>query len=107
MQLAHNLQPIEIAFAVTHDLVRTVTLLFRMGALPIAWMHVLSLPSHSPAEREIGLKDFPRVADRSTLWVHQFVVLRGGRPEAAIEVGIFSSQHADGARMKGASPVLL
>ena len=106
MILASDLQAVEVALAVAHDLVRPVAFLVRMGGLPVTGMHILRLEAHGPAEGEVGLKDFLRVADR-TLVTHEALRGRRSRAEAAIEVRVFRREYTDGARVKAARPVVV
>ena len=71
VQLAGDLQAIEIAFAVAHDLVGAIAVLVGMGRLPVAGMDVLRLQPHGPPEGEVGLKHLAGVADRTAARVHQ------------------------------------
>ena len=95
VQLAGDLQAIEVAFAVAHDLVGAIAVLVGMGRLPIAGMDVLGVPAHGPPEGEVGLKHLAGVADRPALGVHQPLGRRAGRSEAAVEQGVLGRQGAD------------
>src|SRR5262245_28443353 len=68
---ARDLQAVEVALAVTHDLVGAVAVFFRMGRLPVARMDVLGAQSDLPAEREVGLENSPRAAHWSAGGVHE------------------------------------
>ena len=58
MQLPGDLQAVEIALAVSHDLIWPIAFLVRMGGLPVTRMYILGLETHGPAEGEVGLKNF-------------------------------------------------
>ena len=104
--LAGDLQAVQVALAVAHDLVRAVAFLVRVRGLPVAGVHVLGLEPHGAAEGEVGLEHVAGLADR-TLVTHEARRGRRSRAEAAIEEGVFGREHADGLRVEGAGPVVV
>ena len=65
VQLAGDLQSVEVAFAVTHDLVGPVAVLVGMCGLPITRMNVLCVPACGPTKGKVVLKDFTSIANRT------------------------------------------
>ena len=58
MEFAGDLQTIQIALAVPHDLIRAIPNLGQMRGLPVAGVHVLRAQSHCASESEVRLEDF-------------------------------------------------
>src|SRR6185369_1079728 len=105
VELTGDLEAVEVALAVPHDLVWTVPFFFRIRGLPVAGVYVLRRPADGAAEGEVGLKHLLDGSDRSLLRVHQAGRRRGRRTETAIEVGVLDGQSPQRPRMESAGPV--
>ena len=105
VQLAGDLQAIQVAFAVAHDLVGPVAV-FIGGRLPVAGVDVLRLPV-ARRGRKRSWSERPRA--RSPTGPRCGSISDASAPrrraEAAIEIGVLGGQHAVQSRMEAAVPV--
>ena len=106
VELAGDLDAVEVDLAVATDLIRAVALLGRAGGLPVAGVDDLGLAADAAREGEVGLEDRPRVADRALAGVHQPRGRRGVGAEAALEQGVLDGERAEGAGVEAARPVV-
>ncbi len=107
MPLSLDLEAVQVAFAVPHDLVRPVPLLVGVGALPVAGVHVLGAPAHGAAESEVRLEHGGAVPHGPGHGIHEAGGRVDGRLEAAVEEGVEGRGDAGGLRVVGAGPVLV